>query len=60
MTVPLPIPTPEEVREFQQVYKREFGIELTDKEAWEAVTRTLRLFCLATYGLPSDDASKQR
>lgn len=47
----LPVPTPEEVAEFKELYQKLYGILLTDDEAWEAATRTLRLFCLATYGL---------
>ena len=52
MTVALPVPTPEEVADFRRIYARSFGVELTEAEAWEAATRTLRLFCLAAYGLP--------
>lgn len=51
-TIALPVPTPDEVCEFAALYARTFGIELSQNEAWEAATRTLRLFCLATYGLP--------
>lgn len=47
----LPTLSPEEVEEFREIYAREFGRELTDEEAWEAAARTLRLFCLGTYGL---------
>lgn len=47
----LPTPTPHEVKEFTALYEREFGVALDPEEAWEAATRTLRLFCLGTYGL---------
>ena len=56
-TIALPVPTPDEVQEFTALYEREFGVVLGQEEAWEAATRTLRLFCLATYGLP-DTLSK--
>lgn len=48
----LPTPTPDEVEEFREIYKRDFGIDLSDVDALEAATRTLRLFCLATYRSP--------
>jgi len=47
----LPVPTTTEVAEFRELYRTEYGIELTDEQAWEAATRTLQLFYLATYGL---------
>ena len=47
----LPIPTPSQVEEFTQIYKEEFGVELTPQEAWETATITLQLFYLGTYGL---------
>lgn len=56
-TIALPVPTPDEVREFTALYARTFGVELSQNEAWEAATRTLRLFCLATYGLPDGSPS---
>lgn len=46
----LPTPTPSQVEEFAQIYKEEFGIELTPQEAWETATTTLQLFYLGTYG----------
>jgi hypothetical protein len=49
--VNLPIPTPDEVKEFAALYEREFGVVLSESEAWEAATRTLQLFYLGTYGL---------
>jgi hypothetical protein len=51
-TIALPVPNPDEVEQFRALYARTFGVELSENEAWEAATRTLRLFCLATYGLP--------
>ena len=53
----LPTPTPEEVREFATIYQREFGVALDEEQAWDAATRTLRLFCLGTYGLSPQSAS---
>jgi hypothetical protein len=47
----LPLPTPAEVAEFRALYEAEFGVALSEDEAWEAATRTLQLFYLATYGL---------
>lgn len=47
----LPTPTSDEVKEFAALYEREFGVVLSAEEAREAATRTLRLFCLGTYGL---------
>ena len=47
----LPVPKPDEVKQFAALYEREFGVVLTADEAWEAATRTLQLFYLATYGL---------
>lgn len=54
----LPTPTPEEVREFTAIYQREFGVMLDEEQAWEAATRTLRLFCLGTYGLKVKPAAE--
>jgi hypothetical protein len=51
----LPTPTPAEVAEFKRLYEEDTGTGLTDEEAWEASTRMLRLFCLATYGEPGRD-----
>jgi hypothetical protein len=63
----LPLPTPEEVRQFAALYERKFGVVLDEKQAWEAATRTLRLFCLVTYGwpgaqkpIPSQDITPQQ
>ena len=47
----LPIPTPSEVASFRALYKRKFGVVLSDNEAWETATRALQLFYLGTYGL---------
>lgn len=47
----LPTPTPDEVREFATIYEEEFGVVLSQNEAWEAATITLQLFYLGTYGL---------
>ena len=61
MVVALPLPTPKEVQDFKKIYREKYGIEMTDKEAWDAATRTLRLFCLVTYGWPTNgkDAPEQ-
>jgi hypothetical protein len=48
--VNLPTHAPDEVEASKAVYIRMFGKRLTDEEAWDAATRTLRLFYLATYG----------
>ena len=47
----LPVPTAQEVAAFKALYLAEFGVALTDEQAWEAASRTLQLFYLATYGL---------
>ncbi len=47
----LPTPTTEQVREFATIYQEEFGVALSQSEAWEAATTTLQLFYLGTYGL---------
>lgn len=52
----LPTPTPREVEDFTALYAREFGVVLSENEAWEAATRTLQLFYLGTYGLKTKPA----
>lgn len=47
----LPTPTPDQVREFTSIYQEEFGVTLSQDQAWEAATTTLQLFYLGTYGL---------
>jgi len=58
--VNLPIPKPDEVKEFAALYERDFGVVLTPAEAWEAATRVLQLFYLATYGLKTKAPLHQR
>lgn len=47
----LPTPTPDQVREFATIYAEEFGVILSQSQAWETATTTLQLFYLGTYGL---------
>ena len=35
---------PETVERFQKMFKREYGVEYTDKEAWEATHNLLGAF----------------
>jgi|GEM_PF-3166260 len=49
--VNLPFPTAPAVQEFQTLYRAEFGIALSDDEAWEAATLILQLYYLCTYGV---------
>lgn len=35
---------PETVEKFQKMFKREYGVEYTDKEAWEATHNLLGAF----------------
>jgi len=46
----LPTPTPQEVEEFRALYKAEFGVMLSEQEAWDIATRALQLFYICTYG----------
>ena len=48
----LPTPTSDEVASFRTLYETNFGVVLSEEEAWDVATRVLRLFCLATYGAP--------
>ncbi|MDO8492195.1 MAG: hypothetical protein Q7S34_00950 [bacterium] len=38
--------TPETVERFKQMFKREYGVEYSDKEAWEATNNLLGAFDL--------------
>ena len=45
---------PEAIREYKEIYKAEFGFELTDAEAEEQGLRLLRLFSLLLRPFPDD------
>ena len=47
-------PSPDAIREYKEIYKAEFGIELTDAEAEEQGLRLLRLFYFLSRPLPDD------
>jgi len=44
----------EQVEEFKQIYKEEFGKGLTDAEAEEIANRVMRLYELLSRPLPSE------
>ena len=46
--------SPDAIREYKEIYKAEFGIELTDAEAEEQGLRLLRLFSLLLRPLPDN------
>ena len=45
-TVPLPIPTPQRVQEFQALYERRFGVNLPQEQAADALTRLMQFLYL--------------
>lgn len=46
----------EAIAEFKEIYKDEFGVELTDDEVQEIATRLLRFFGILHKPLPGEDA----
>ena len=46
--------SPEAIREYKEIYKAEFGVELSDAEAEEQGVRLLRLFSLLLRSSPDD------
>jgi hypothetical protein len=44
----------EAIREYQEIYKAEFGVELSDAEAEEQGLRLLRLCALLLHPLPDE------
>jgi len=49
----LPVPSPQEVETFKQLYRRRFGVELTPAEALEVSTRFLQLYFLKAHAIHS-------
>lgn len=47
----------EAIAEFKQIYKDEFGVDLTDDEVREIAMRLLRFFGILHKPLPGEDAS---
>ena len=53
--VGLPIPNPDEVKQFQALYERKFGVVLTEAEALEVTTKALQLYYILNHArLPED------
>ena len=50
----------EQVEEFKQIYKEEFGKGLTDAEAEEMATRVMRLYELLSRPLQSERREKDQ
>jgi hypothetical protein len=48
----------EAIREYKEIYKAEFGVELSDAEAEEQGLRLLRLFALLLRPLPENQRNK--
>jgi hypothetical protein len=46
----------EAIDDFKQIYKDEFGVELTDDEVKELATQLLRFFGILHQPLPGEDA----
>ena len=55
----LPIPNPEEVQEFRDLYKSQFGVELTEEEALDQCTRLIHYVFLTRHALPHLHAQEQ-
>jgi len=50
----------EALEEFKQIYKEEFGEDLTDAEAEEMATRVMRLYELLFRPLPSERKNRDQ
>jgi hypothetical protein len=48
----------EAIREYKEIYKSEFGVELSDAETEEQGLRLLRLFALLLRPLPENQRNK--
>jgi hypothetical protein len=59
VTPTLPIPTAEEVKEFQALYLREFDVALSLSDATELATKAVQLFYIKNYALPDLRSKKQ-
>lgn len=46
------------VQEFREIYKREFGKQLSEAEAREIAERVMRVFAIVLRPLPSELASR--
>lgn len=51
----LPVPTAEEVARYRELYEENYGVSLSEEEAWDSATRFLHLVYLATLQPPGSD-----
>ena len=56
----LPTPNPQEVQEFQTLYKAHFGVDLTPEEALDQCGRLVKYLYLTRHALPYLRSQEQR
>ena len=56
----LPTPTPEQVAEFRELWRQEFGTPLDENDAYDQCTRLFRYLFITRHALPYLRSQKLR